>query len=185
MNHSSQRSILFCIGVLLVGLSPAMAHRISLFASVHGNEIHGYAFGADGNRIQGATVHILPAGGKEERVSTGESGRFVYRALRPVDHHLRLALKDGHETRFLVRGNEFGSGAMEQVRGRDTEAPVLLQGTSLQEEVRQLRVSVNRLREEQRLLAEEKDFRDLIGGVGYLVGLAGIVAYLVSRRRRP
>jgi hypothetical protein len=74
---------------------------------------------------------------------------------------------------------------MEQVRGRDTEAPVLLQGTSLQEEVRQLRVSVNRLREEQRLLAEEKDFRDLIGGVGYLVGLAGIVAYLVSRRRRP
>jgi nickel transport protein len=96
--------------------SPALAHKLQVFAFAEGASIGGSAYFAGGGAASGARIEVLDGEGNKlaELVPDGE-GKFVYTAQKPVDHLIRAVTGDGHQAEWRVSAAElaagFGSGS--------------------------------------------------------------------------
>jgi len=180
--------------VLLAGLSVAPvaeAHRLRIFATVDGDEITGYAYFVGGERLSDATVRVLDADGDLlGEAQTDADGEFHYHPETRQDHVLEIALPDGHRDTFTVAAGELPSSLppgpdADDDTQPDEEADTAEQEpaaamdedalrTVLQETVTQ---PFRELREDVDALSERRRFQDILGGMGYIVGVFGIMAF--------
>ena len=170
---------LFFVGVvvLLLAAGPAEAHKLKLFVTQAGDAIEGEAFFVGGGRPQGASVIIRdPAGQEVARLATDAEGRFRWTPPRPDSYRIAVDCGDGH--------------AVETTLGAAPVAAPVAAGPAPEEariEAAVERVLARRL--DPLIAAQiEADSRlrlnDLIGGIGYIVGLAGLGLAWAARRRR-
>lgn len=148
----------------------AFAHALHIFAYAEGTVIHGSVSGG-GNVAAGVPVRILaPDGSIQGETVTDDDGQFRYRAASAGDFRIIADTVDGHRAEFAVTvGNSPPSAQGPQAMPADWEAALARQVGPLRMEIAQLR--------------ERVWIRDVLGGIGYILGLAGIAAALLSRRR--
>ncbi|MFO1070287.1 MAG: hypothetical protein U1E14_17365 [Geminicoccaceae bacterium] len=153
---------------------PSYAHELKLFASRIGDRIEGRVYFVGGDPAL-VTVRIEPSNGAEPvAVSTGDDGRFVATVAAADWYRLVANVGDGHATETTVGGApplsaaEPSSGAPVTVGAAELEAIVARQLEPLRE---QLAAAEERVR-----------LRDILGGIGYVVGIAGLAAWFTSRR---
>jgi nickel transport protein len=152
----------------------AQAHDLKLFASRIGDRIEGRVYFVGGDPAL-VTVRIEPStGAAPVSVTTGSDGRFSA-IVEPADWYRLVAnVGDGHATETSVGGAApppaagGSGGAMPTVDAGELEAIVARQLEPLRE---QLAAAEERVR-----------LRDILGGLGYVVGLAGLAAWISSRR---
>jgi len=190
------------LAVAILHGGEAQAHKIKLFAAADGAVIRGYAYVPGGGRLRSGTIEVWVS--DQEKVATlavDEKGEFQYTATQRCDHRFVLALEDGHAATFTVAAAELPASLPAQAGGealsRDpldqplladapAEAPPSAADASFGEEIGRLRQQVTALREELDAFQERRSLQDLIGGAGYLLGVAGIAFYLLGRQRnRP
>lgn len=187
-------------GAVLLWAGPAQAHKVKVFATAEGPVITGYAYFPGGGRIKGGRVDILgPDGEKLGQVMTDERGEFSFQAQARIDHLLVLDAGQGHLARFLVEAEELpdsltrggGSGETETpsppAAPGDT-APILGQITISEERLAELldqAVSrqIRPLRRQIEAFQEKIYWHDVLGGIGYIIGLMGLSLYFLGRRR--
>ena len=105
------RLLVLALAVVLVA-SPALAHRLKLFATVGDGVISGYGFFIGGGRPQGATIVIRDAAGAEVwRGATGADGTFAWTPGAPGDFALTLDARDGHVAEATIAAGRFGDAA--------------------------------------------------------------------------
>lgn len=185
----------FCLLLVCLFLLPlqAQAHKIHVFAWVSGNTITVESNFSENRPLLHGKVTVKD--NKTDAIlfqGTGdERGIFTF----PVPARARDAAMDllivvsgseGHQSSWLVPADEYLSNndaspanlLSEKAEIKNEELKQMLQEL-LNQELAPIRRSLAR--------AEDKSpgFSDIMGGIGYLLGLAGLVAWLRNRPQKP
>ena len=196
------------LGLLAVLFAPAVAHRVNIFAFVDGGEIQVECGFRRGSSVQAGKIEVLDAatGAILLTGATDEQGIFRFpipEAARETGHDLLIRVKagEGHQNEWRIPASDLGKvpgdavdavSAVRELQRAAAVPPDNFQGDQVYVLKRQELEKIIDTTLEQKLapirkmLAEqynaEPSLRDIIGGIGWLLGLAGIVAYFKSRR---
>ena len=194
--------LLLLVSLLLCPAS-AFAHKLYVFARLEGATIHGRAYFPGDVPAQHIDVIARDPSGRElGRTTTDDKGNFLFTARKRVDHCLTAETPDGHAGQYTVHaaalpdslsadgatdagGPQIASpatdhaGAPVPAAGKDPESAAV--GDQLAELGRQ----IDDLRQQVYDSEERLRLRDLLGGIGFILGLAGVAFYMQARRRRP
>jgi nickel transport protein len=192
---------------LLLSAAPALAHKLNVFAAAEGARIEGSAYFAGGGKATGARILVTDAAGAVlAELEPAADGSFSYRASAPVEHRIIAETGDGHRAEWRVAAEELAGGfhslsmdAQQAPVGRgeaetteattgpgDGEAPVS-QSEVLAPEIaaaieRAVARQVRPLREELLATRDALRLQDILGGIGYIFGLAGLAFWWRSRQ---
>jgi nickel transport protein len=186
---------------LLLGLAlvpPAVqAHLLKLFAAAEGTRIDGSVYYAGGSEAAGVSVIIrAPDGRVVAELRTDAEGRFTYSATERVDHLIAAETAEGHAARWVVTAGELSgdmptpvgiavpsmSAAGSSQPAAASDAASIPSGPLAASIERAVARQIRPLREQLRKHEERVRLRDLLGGIGYIVGIAGLVLWWRSRQ---
>eukprot|EP00831_Metopus_contortus_P017398 TRINITY_DN17330_c0_g3_i1.p1 TRINITY_DN17330_c0_g3~~TRINITY_DN17330_c0_g3_i1.p1 ORF type:complete len:258 (-),score=53.76 TRINITY_DN17330_c0_g3_i1:440-1213(-) len=178
------------------------AHRVKIFAYVDGNTIVTDSGYSRGKRVYAGEVEVYDVATGTLLLSgkTDTEGRFTFPIpdqAREKHMDLRLLLKAGvgHQADWIVKYAEFGEVAAPVVETAPTgtsmpESASATVGTPATADVSVAEVEAivhRQLEPIKSMLAELNQggpsVTEIVGGVGYIFGLFGIVAYMKSRNR--
>lgn len=155
--------VLFAAAVCLPTL--AAAHALVLTAQGEGGHVAGEVHYSDGTPAAGIYVSASLAGNDGKVVAEGSSG---------TDGRFLLTAPAGQRLRVVAEGEE---GHRSEVIAEPVALATAAGNHAAVETLRLLRDDIARLEHRQRL-------QDIIGGIGYIVGIAGIAAWFAARRRK-
>ena len=192
--------IFILAAALILSLAPqAAAHRVNVFAFVDGQEIQVECGFNRGAPVKGGVVEVLAEQGGAVLLSGQTDASGVFRFPIPEGARgaggllIRVNAGEGHQGEWLISAAALGQSAATEASPPAPEARA-----APEKEVKSLSLSPGELEEiinaalEQKIaplremLAEQykagPSWREIIGGIGWLVGLAGLAAYFRSRR---
>ena len=163
---------LFCVALLFV-LPIAHGHNIRIFAAYEGTVLKGRAYsGRTG--IANVKIQLLnPDETERSTVTTDADGNFSKEMSEQVPLKLQLKLADGHTATYELNWDRAEESAHPHSHAqRDAHRRT---GDSDRE--------LARLREQLIALESRSRLRDVLGGIGFVFGLAGILMMIKSRKR--
>ncbi|EXJ15072.1 hypothetical protein [Imhoffiella purpurea] len=208
--HGAPSAALLLLGLALAS-QPALAHKLQVFAFAEGARIQGSAYFAGGAKATGALIRIQDATGKTLAELTPDAeGRFSYRATQPADLLVVADSGDGHRAEWRIAADELAGGfpeldpasstaadgrhdeaadskarpqnavAMEpepKLSGRADDARLLM---AIEQAVAR---QVRPLREELIAAQDRARWHDVLGGIGYIIGLTGLALWMHARSK--
>lgn len=188
------RALLFVAALLCC--QPLMAHKLKVFAMTEGETIQGQAYFVGGAAASGAVIRIKDGEGKElELLKPDAEGRFEYRIESVMDYEVVADTLDGHQASWSLKATEFSPGlaaisvspAAPSESGAgvpDVDSAQTGEGVITQEACKSaMSRQTASLSDALRACEERQRLRDILGGLGYIVGLAGMGLWWSSRRR--
>jgi len=191
--------------------SPALAHKVSIFAWVDNATVYTESKFSGGRTPKDSPVIVYDLTGKKLlQGTTDNQGRYSFPS--PEADGLRIVLEagQGHQAEWTVSAEELTDAAAPAPRNaappasaakkpaeKSADKPAAHSATPtadvlpateiqavvvapLQQELQQLRSEVRRLRGE---LDAGPAMTDILGAIGYIIGLVGIGAYFKHRPR--
>lgn len=197
--------------LILSGAEPAFAHKLLVFATADGATIEGQAYFAGGQPARGARVQVLAADGTPLAELTPDAeGRFTYQARTAAEHRIVADGADGHRAEWRIGADELagavggaaavavaapataGPAAAAPARDAATDVPpaadaanstVAAPSPALIAAIeRAVARQVRPLREELAAAQARARLTDVLGGIGYIVGLTGLALWWLRRR---
>ena len=186
---------------LMLAAVPAQAHKVMVFAWVEGDTVFTESKFASGRYAKNARLIVYNAAG--EKLLEGRSddrGQWAFKPPAPQTLQIVLQAGSGHRGEWKIAAEEFNpspgaatprSVSAEGVRpesdlghGHPADETVTLSVNEFQmtiEAALEKKLAPIRRRLEQQ--DQGPALKDIFGGLGYIVGLVGLVAYWRSRRR--
>jgi nickel transport protein len=184
------------------------AHKVRVFAYGDGDNIVGETSFNGGRTPKNVEIFVENAGDGSSLLTTltDEEGRFSFpipEIARKQQLNLRIVVNvgEGHRNEWLLEANEYLPEATAQSAPVATppiveeSVPRLTAVTTGSEPYKVNEDLLRRIVEEsiekqlgpvKRMLAENRErkvsLQDILGGLGYIFGLAGIAAYLKSKK---
>jgi nickel transport protein len=190
---------LICLSLLLS--LPVQAHKLKVFATAEGDQLQGKAYFVGGAKAAGARIAITDSQGQVlARLTPDAQGHFSYQVSRRMDYQVIADSQDGHQARWTIKADELAA-ALPSVEVKDSVPPVTDRVGSpplaqpdekaggLESPVvvslveRAVARQIRPLREEIEAYGEQVRARDILGGIGYIVGLAGLGLWWRNRQR--
>lgn len=191
--------IILAVAFFLAG--DVMAHTITVFAFVEGKTVTVEGYYGDGRNAGNAKVEVFgPKGEKLLDGVTDREGTYSFTVKAPDDLEIFVTDSAGHQNSFLLNKENFQdhhyepgepahevSGDMAPGPGRQgREAPLrsnvsyeMLEGV-LDRKIQPIIQELGAMRK----IMERPSPGDVAGGVGYIVGLAGLIFFLLGKKRR-
>jgi nickel transport protein len=195
--------MIFAILFIFCGASHALAHRIVLFAYVEGNTVFTESYFSDGKKCRNSRIEVFDkSGGKLLEGKTDENGEFSFEPPKKMDLRIVLTASMGHKDEYIIPAAELQGEAEGKPPGAESHkaAEKAFQpekGSSARQltprEVEQIRMVVEealdkKLKPIRTHLLEQKNegvsFIQVMGGIGFILGIMGIILYFKSRRGR-
>jgi nickel transport protein len=179
-------------------VEPVFAHKVTIFAWVEGDTVHTESKFSGGRVAKQARIEVYDRTGAillEGR--TDEEGRFVFKAPKQEELRIVLVAGTGHRNEWMVKAEEF-VGHVRPATDDDTvpphqtepvvESPLPGRIDASREDLQTLiEVALDKKLQPvlHRLHQMDEGVRlvDIIGGIGYILGLVGLGAYIHYRRR--
>ncbi len=194
------RIIVLAAALILILAPQAAAHRVNVFAFVDGAEIQVECGFNRGAPVKGGEVKVLTEPGGAVLLSGQTDAKGIFRFPVPEGARgsggllIRVNAGEGHQGEWLI-----SAGALAQKSAPGGVLPPASSSPSTPgKEAKSLSLSPGELEEIinaalerkiaplREMLAEQyragPSWREIIGGIGWLVGLAGLAAYFRSRR---
>ena len=208
-----RNNIFFFFLVFLTGFcllpNTSLAHKVRVFAYGEGNEIVGETAFSGGRKPKNADIFVEDAATGKQVFSgqTDEQGEFRFdipREAREGKMDLLIIVKagDGHRGEWPLAAADYLEGVQETapastadsaVPAAEEEAGVPAQtadntGASLQQIQQVMEKTMDKkLAPVKHMLAQSGEhgptLQDILGGIGYILGLAGIAAYFKAGQR--
>ena len=183
--------------VCIAGIGPAMAHRVIIFAWVEGGKIFTESKFSGGKPVKRGDVIVYDSEGKELlRGKTDDKGEFSFQVPKKTSLKIVLVAGMGHRGEWTIPVSELEdvAGPQTQITTSRKTAPEKSekQAEASHLSSNEIRQTVEealdkRLKPVMKLLVESRDhgptFRDIFGGIGYILGLVGVAAYFNYRRK--
>lgn len=184
--------IAFFLGAFVSMSAPALAHKVTIFAWVEGDRVFTESKFSGGRRATRAKVAVFGRAGTQLlEGKTDEKGAFSFRIPKLTDLRIVLNAGTGHRAEWTITESEIRqAGYQEGIQGAGTSRQVSgdlgLRVEEIQELIdesldRRLTPIVKMLAE---LQAKGPSMTEVIGGIGYIVGLMGVALYFLSRRKK-
>ena len=140
---------------LLITSPSAFAHRVNIFAYVEGDIVYTESYFSDGKKVEGGKIEVYDSQGKKllEGI-TDHQGQFNFKLTKRDDLKIVIDASMGHRNSYLLSRDELS-------------APLVEKHAKLKNDKVSSKVSS----------------RDVIAGIGYIFGIAGIAFYFLSKRR--
>ncbi|PIE73312.1 MAG: hypothetical protein CSA20_04320 [Deltaproteobacteria bacterium] len=193
-----------CLFLCLLSSDPVLAHKIRIFAWTEGEIIHTESKFSGGRTAKKARIQVYSQADKTLLLTgtTNENGLFDF--TRPAHSgglNITVDAGDGHKNSWYLEdqqpsdGREKMPSSLKQRSGtlkgvdRAASGATAAPQSPGREEIaaivdKQLEKQLAPIR---RLLAEQQErspgIREILGGIGYILGLAGIAAYMKSKKR--
>ena len=184
--------------IIMINIS-AFAHKVNIFAYVEGGKIYTESYFSDGKKCIDSKIEVFDnQGNKLLEGLTDKEGMFSFEvpAEDAIDGDLKLVLTAsmGHRAEYVIRADELGnvSGLVEEkieepisavspeVSSFDLKEIQSLIEDSLDEKLKPI---MREMREIKRSQEDRISPTEIIGGIGYIIGIFGIVAYFLSRKK--
>jgi nickel transport protein len=180
------------MSILTISAS-AWGHGLSVFAWVEGERVMVESKFSGGKRPVNATVRVLAPDGRELLAGkTDDQGRWAFDLPQKTALKIVLEAGMGHRGEWTLSAEEVGAAEVQPPPpappAQDPpERPAMVNATDLETQltkaVAQALQPIN-----ARLAHLEKargpSLQDILGGLGYILGLVGIGAYVQARRIR-
>jgi len=193
--------LIFFLGALSLSLSnSAFAHNVIGGVYAEGFEIEGEAGFSNGAMANSGTLVKVTddAGNSLGEALTDEEGAFVFTAKKNITHHFEINMGAGHILKMVLPAEELPKNANDDLMNTNvnkTDAKASNKGSAQQtsknvQAVNRLMLEkaigkqLKPLRREIQALKEKSGLRDIIGGIGYIFGLLGLVAFLRERKQK-
>ena len=175
---------------------PAHAHKLNVFSWTGDQQIYGEAFFNGGRKAKNITVAVQDVATHTSLLTThtDDEGKFQFTPpQQAVQQKLDLLISadsgDGHRGEWLLTADEYLSPSDApslSAPQKDRPATAGLDMETVREIVRQ---ELNReLVPIKRHLAERNEKkvnpRDILGGIGCIIGLAGLLAWFQANKKR-
>lgn len=193
---NTQSLFFFTVAMALVFLasSTCHAHRVTIFAWVDGETVYTESkFGA-GQKVQKGNVLVLDEAGNELLAGkTDSNGEFSFPV--PQKKALKIVLNAGmgHQAEWFIPASEITDinpipAGAEPVAADSAETEVAGAKDSATKIERIMEKVLDRkLKPLNRMLADMQQpgpsFRDIVGGIGYILGLMGIAAWFRYQKK--
>jgi len=196
-------SVIFLLAVILASASHALAHRVILFAYVEGDRVFTESCFNDGKKCQNSRIEVFDTlGNKLLEGKTDKKGQFSFKPPKRTDLKIILTASMGHKDEYIISAGELQGEAEGRPPGSESHkaAEKAFQpekGSPARQltprEVEQIRMVVEEaldkklkpirthLRKQQN---EGVSFIQVMGGIGFILGIMGIILYFKSRRGR-
>lgn len=196
-------SVVLLISVIVV-LSliclPAFAHKVNMFAYVEGNKVMMEGYFADGNKPMNCEVVVTDPDKKVlVKGLTDNNGKFSFDVPAVTDLHIVLNAGMGHRTEYVISRNELAgvkpSGTMAvtgssppsqeetantpPTDGDGVSASADVSAAMVRKAVADANLPLMRAMEEMK---EGADFRNIVGGIGFIFGIVGVFFYIKARK---
>ena len=212
--RSGKQALFFCntlfVFLLIAFISTAGAHRINLFCRPDNQRIVCSSSYSDGKGLKEAQIKVFSQQNNELLLSgkTDENGKFSFEiteGLKRKNPDLKVSVSEsmGHKDTWIINSEEYvqdsndsdSDTVADKTENKDTQAdPKPKSGSSKidEQEMKKLiqeTVSSQLQPLESRIdtLIEHRDnrsFRDIIGGIGYILGIMGILFLIKGRKKR-
>jgi len=184
--------------VLPVAIEPAAAHKVTVFAWVEGDTVQTESKFSGGRMAKQARIEVYDGSGNLLLDGqTDDEGHFGFKAPQKDDLQVVLIAGAGHRNEWVVKAEEFtgptllvaeGDAVPTKVARPPVEAS-LPEGVDVTRDELQMMIEtaldkklqpvLNRLRQ----VDDGPRLADIVAGLGYILGLVGLGAYIHYRRR--
>lgn len=187
--------------VFLIVFLPALAHahKVNVFAYAEGGKVFSEGYFADGARCKNSKVEVFDAK-TGERLSEGRTdgnGAFSFDIPRVSSLRLALWAGEAHMGQYTIpeeeikkaygrssaRKEKAGEGMSEKVKTKGQIPPEAEIEAAIERAVEKKLAPVMRTLAGIREEISRPGPAEILGGIGYIVGIAGIVMYFLSRKR--
>ena len=190
---------------------PAFAHKVNIFAWVDGDTIHTRSKFSGGKRVKNSLVVIFDSEGNSLlEGKTNENGMFSFKILQKTELKVVLKASMGHMAEWKIpveeiAGSGSGSNAPETVARSSDKTPINEDSESIKTDEDILKPEPFRLGREEveeiidasldkklapiyDMMANTYDrgpgLTEIMGGIGYIIGIVGVALYFSIRRRK-
>lgn len=185
----------------------ASAHKLFVFAAVRGDVIEGEVYYHGGDSAGNVKVSVFDPGGKLlGETTTDPEGKFEFQPRLCCDHRLIADAGLGHAAEYTVEAGELpaalgppsartpGDSPPDSPQGAEPLSPaaparhahgspalanadLAAQTEALSRQIAALRQDLDRWKAQLRL-------QDILGGIGYILGVMGLIFFLGGKRKR-
>jgi nickel transport protein len=181
--------------IIMINIS-AFAHKVNIFAYVEGKKIYTESYFSDGKKCVNSNIEVFDnQGNKLLKGLTDEEGVFSFEVPPEdvVDGDLKIVLTAGigHRAEYTIRADELRdvAGLIEEepeepvsVISPETSSVDLKEIQSIIEDALDEKLKPI-MREIKKSQEDKISPTEIIGGIGYIIGIFGIIAYFLSRKR--
>ena len=178
--------------IMMVNIS-VFAHKVNIFAYVEGEKIYTESYFNDGKKCIDSKIEVFDnQGNKLLEGLTDKEGEFSFE-VPSEDGDLKIVLTAsmGHQAEYSILADELSSTA--GLIKEEPEEPVSLISpeTSLVD-LKEIQSIIEDtldeklkpiMREIKKSQEDKISPTEIIGGIGYIIGIFGIIAYFLSRKR--
>jgi nickel transport protein len=176
------------------------AHRVTIFAWVDGDMVHTQSKFGGGKMVNNGEISVFdPEGNLLLKGNTNENGEFSFTI--PKKTSLRIGLNAGmaHQSEWIITAEEIGELQEDNFVSSDQpedshnvlenkfEPPIETGLTKKDIEQAVEQAMEKKLKPVMQMLSDLRDsgpkFIDILGGIGYIIGLVGIGAYFKNRQK--
>ncbi len=187
--------------------APAYAHKVTIFAWVEGDMVHTQSKFSGGRRVKNAPVEVYDARGKKLLEGrTDDRGEFVFKSPGKGPLRIVLIAAMGHKAHWTLSAEELAGSAQPSASPAPAQiprpaaktspaasaAPAAAPSPTAAEMQSAVQAAVEKALDKKlkpviELLVDAQNpdpsFKDIVGGLGYILGLVGVGAYFNYRRR--
>lgn len=173
----------------------SLAHRVNVFAWVEGDTIFTESYFSGGHKPSGSRIEVFdPQGNRLLTGRTNERGMFSFKIPKKTDLKIVLHASMGHKAEYVLPQKELSASASPPSidRQHQGQADTQKESRTISVDKQELEAVVGKILDEKlrpikrKLAARESSgptWRDIVGGIGYIVGLMGIALYFANRRK--
>ena len=188
-------------------IESAHAHGVSVFAWVEGDTVYVESKFSGGRKVNAGKVTVTDAQGTELLTgTTNDQGEFSFKIPKKTALKIVLSAGAGHRAEWVIPVSEIdmsdkkeppegksaqnGSAASKSKIETDAaENTQPLSGLTAKDLQAAVEAAVEKkLKPVMKMLAESKQrgptAKDIFSGIGYIIGLVGIAAYIHSRKKK-
>jgi nickel transport protein len=174
--------------------SQVWAHKVNVFAWVEGDMVFVEGYYPGGKKAQNSLVEVYKStGAKVLEGRTNQRGEFSFKIPAREDLRIVLTAGMGHKNDFTITAGDLGGSepSSEESVPRNKEKVTAPSSTTV--DIGQLEVMIDQALDRKlepviKLIRTTRKqgpgVTEIIGGIGYILGLFGLVMYFKTRNRR-